>query len=372
MQPGPAADVQPGLAAGYPPFWRLHPILCSSAMSNRRPSSPSLMADSSTQEPRRSPRGHSRGDVPPAADAADDSRAGATAGRAGNVATAGGRAGNVVAAAARNPPAGARNRGTKYHKDEIEALLDLMEDNLPIGPQEWDDVTEAHADRFLLKNRDSQSLRRKFNELVNSKKPTGDPNCPPHIRRAKMIQRQIITKSDSGGGSLNDDDLGIGDDNEQDIIDPRIDPRNLLTALENTSTTSETNGNATSEANGNATSATNGNATATLRSMVTPRRRHESGSSGGSFMDLMVANMMERQQFELREREERRLEREQEREERREERKAEQEGRKAEQEERRLERAQQHQQMMMMMMAFRGGRMNNRDGSRGVEQGELD
>ena len=143
------------------------------------------MADSSTQEPRRSPRGHSRGDVPPAADAADDSRAGATAGRAGNVATAGGRAGNVVAAAARNPPAGARNRGTKYHKDEIEAFLDLMEDNLPIGPQEWDDVTEAHADRFLLKNRDSQSLRRKFNELVNSKKPTGDPNCPPHIRRAK-------------------------------------------------------------------------------------------------------------------------------------------------------------------------------------------
>jgi hypothetical protein len=154
-------------------------------------------------------------------------RAGATAGCTGTA----GHAGTVVVVpAARNPPAGACNRGTKYHRDEIDAFLNLMEDNLPIGPQEWDEVTEFHAERFLLRNRDSQSLRQKFNELVNSKKPTGDPNCPPHIRRAKLIQKRIIAKLDSGGGSLNDDDLGIVDN------DKEIDPRNLLPALENTTT----------------------------------------------------------------------------------------------------------------------------------------
>jgi hypothetical protein len=66
---------------------------------------------------------------------------------------------------------------------------------------------------------------------VNSKKPTGDPNCPPHIRRAKLIQKSIIAKSDSGGGSLNNDDLGIVDDDKEN------DPQNLLPALENTTTT---------------------------------------------------------------------------------------------------------------------------------------
>jgi hypothetical protein len=191
----------------------------------------------------RSPLGHSRGDVPPAVGAAGDaaalagivaappvgiaapaySRAGATAGRTGTA----GRAGNVVlVAAACSPPTGARNCGAKYHRDKSKDFLDLMEDNLPIGPQEWDDVTEAHADRFCLKNRDSQLLCQKFNELVNSKKPTGDPNSPPHIRQAKLIQKRIIAKSDSGGGSLNNNDLGIVDN------DKEIDPQNLLPALE--------------------------------------------------------------------------------------------------------------------------------------------
>jgi hypothetical protein len=283
------------------------------------------------------------------------SRAGATTGRTG---TAGCAGTVVILATARNPPARARIRGAKYHRDEIKAFLDLMEDNLPIGPQEWDDATEARADRFLFKNRDSQLLRRKFNELVNSKKPTGDPNCPPHIRRAKLIQKRIIAKSDSGGGSLNNDDLGIVDDNEE------IDLQNLLPALENTTTTS-----AAALENSTTTSDTNGNVTATLRSMVTSRRRNESGSSVGSVMDMMVANMMEQRQLEFCERERQEQLREQAFNERREERKLEQEERRLDREEHRLDRAQQHQQTMMMMMAAFGGRMKNQESSRGGEEG---
>jgi hypothetical protein len=227
------------------------------------------------------------------------------------------------AAASARPPAGSRNRGSKYHMDEIESFLDLLEDNLPIGPQEWEDVTEVHNNKFVNKNRDSQSLCRKFNEFVNSKKPTGDPTCPGHIRRAKRIHVMIIDKSDSGGNVLNNDELGFDDNNEDGDEDtPLVPPQNLFPAT------------------------TDNNLTGTVRSMVTPRgsRRSESGNSSGniaSVLDVMVANMVERPNIEARQREESLRDRREEREERREERKAEQEQRreemKAEQEQRREE-----------------------------------
>jgi hypothetical protein len=44
-------------------------------MSYRRPSSPSLMGESSTNKPRRPPHRNSRGDVPPAVGAPDDAAA---------------------------------------------------------------------------------------------------------------------------------------------------------------------------------------------------------------------------------------------------------------------------------------------------------
>jgi flagellar biosynthesis GTPase FlhF len=216
------------------------------------------------------------------------------------------------------------------------------------------------------------SLRRKFNEFVNSKKPTGDPHCPPHIKQAKEIHKMIIAKSDSGSGLLNDEELAF---NEEDA--PLIEPQNLLPALDNTTTTSET---APSE-----------NATVSIRPMVTPCRQfgsgHSLGSNVGSLVDIMVTSMIEQQQLEARqreeqysereeqhrEREERREELQQEREERREERKAEQEERRsrqqAEQEEHMLDRAQQQaqqlaqqqQQTMLMMLVFGAKKKNTRE-----------
>jgi hypothetical protein len=340
------------------------------AMSTRGPGSPSSLRDSF--EPRRSPRRQDAGSgrpsaedaVPaPAAIAATNHRS--TAGRsitAAAAAAAGSRpitaaaAGRAViaaaagrAATARNPPVAvmARSRGLKYNKDEIEAFLDIMEDHLPIGPQEWEDVTEAHNDRFPMKNRDKDSLRRKFNEFVNSKKPTGDPQCPPHIRKAKLIARMIIAKSDSSAGVLNDEELAFGGDDDDNYDDDGgIEPQNLLPTLNTT------------------TMASMETATVPTRSMVTPRRRNEYGSSSAgsniaSLVDIMAANMMERQQSEIRLREEQLREREErlrDREERynreREEREERREERRADQEDRRLDRAQLQQQTMMMMMAF--------------------
>jgi hypothetical protein len=317
-----AAEADAALARQYripPPAAGAHP----SARAAEADAAPAGTATTNaTAAASRAAAGRGRAVAPTAG------RAGApAAGHAGAPAAGRAAAGRTARPPAR-PPAGLRNRGSKYLQEEIDSFLNLLEDNLPIGPQEWDDVTEAHNNIFVSKNRDSSSLRRKFNEFVQSKKPTGNPICPPHIIRAKEIYKMILAKSESGGTVLEDEEIGfdVGDDdnlNEEDADTTSVfEPQNLLPALERTTTR-------------------NNSTTVTMRSMVTPRsRRTELGNSSSghvsSLMDIMVANMMERQQIEAREREERREER------------------KMEQEERRLDRAQQQQQMMMMMMAFGG------------------
>ena len=88
---------------------------------------------------------------------------------------------DVVVVRADAAPVPARIRRSNYAQEETDNLLDLLEDHLPIGQKEWIAVAAAHADRFPGKNRDYNALRRKYNEFVNCKKPTGDPDCPEHI-----------------------------------------------------------------------------------------------------------------------------------------------------------------------------------------------
>ena len=54
--------------------------------------------------------------------------------------------------------------------------------------------------------RNKESLKRKFRTLFITKIPTGDPNCPPEIRRAKNLYELIKKKSE----------LSEGDDDEED------------------------------------------------------------------------------------------------------------------------------------------------------------
>ena len=42
---------------------------------------------------------------------------------------------------------------------------------------------------------DFLGTRKKFNALVSVKKPTGDPNCPPNVKRAKRLNTKIQDKS---------------------------------------------------------------------------------------------------------------------------------------------------------------------------------
>ncbi|RHY92344.1 hypothetical protein DYB37_011625 [Aphanomyces astaci] len=76
----------------------------------------------------------------------------------------------------------------------IDLLLDTTLDVLPLGKNGWEKV-EIHFNRLaqtkLLPVRDVDAFKRKFILLKNHVKPTGDPECPVEVKRAKRIQREI-------------------------------------------------------------------------------------------------------------------------------------------------------------------------------------
>lgn len=51
---------------------------------------------------------------------------------------------------------------------------------------------ELHATEQDSPTQDIEYLNLKFNQLYNSKKPTGDPPCPPNVPLAKNIARDIL------------------------------------------------------------------------------------------------------------------------------------------------------------------------------------
>jgi hypothetical protein len=108
--------------------------------------------------------------------------------------------------------------GPRFSIDELETMLTCIETVLPIGPEEWEMVADTHSLDFPAHNREASSLRRKFQSLYNQNVPTGDPSCPPHVRRAKRLRYKIEERADSsnmvGGGG--DADLGFDDEEEQD------------------------------------------------------------------------------------------------------------------------------------------------------------
>lgn len=64
------------------------------------------------------------------------------------------------------------------------------------------------------------SLRTKYKTLRNSKKPTGDPDCPIEVKRAKRAERDIQNKM---GVEDFDDDSHQSDDDEDDLSDDNDD-----------------------------------------------------------------------------------------------------------------------------------------------------
>jgi hypothetical protein len=72
-------------------------------------------------------------------------------------------------------------------------MFDVVEEILPFGANQW----EAAAVHFNVQlpihftPRTAESMKTKYNKFKAVQKPTGDPDCPPNVRRAKRIQYAI-------------------------------------------------------------------------------------------------------------------------------------------------------------------------------------
>jgi hypothetical protein len=108
-----------------------------------------------------------------------------------------------------------KSRGMGFSKQELFALLDVIEEHLPVAQNDWDLVEADHTAMYPDSLRTRDSLKRKFVSLYRSKVPTGDPKCPPEVRRAKFILEEIKKKVDLSEG---EEGLDVGDEEEEDAI----------------------------------------------------------------------------------------------------------------------------------------------------------
>ena len=90
-------------------------------------------------------------------------------------------------------PQGQGRRGFKFTVQEMESMLEVIDDIVPIGNPDWERVWDRHNARYPIKEWTAESLWRKFQTLVKKKMKTGDPNCPPHICHAKRIDLSLFT-----------------------------------------------------------------------------------------------------------------------------------------------------------------------------------
>ena len=105
-------------------------------------------------------------------------------------------------------------RGKNYSQSNIEKMLDLIEESNPCGIDEWDQIASTFNSHFGNgENRSGDDLRNKFKALKNVRKPTGDPDIPPNVLRAKNAQKDIESRMciQTLGGDKSDDDNDSAD-----------------------------------------------------------------------------------------------------------------------------------------------------------------
>ncbi|KAG1692921.1 hypothetical protein DVH05_024245 [Phytophthora capsici] len=86
-----------------------------------------------------------------------------------------------------------KTKGKTYTKSELMRLLDVVEELLPFGAEQWQNVASQFNTHIPSgwTEREGDSLKRKFQKLVRVPKPSGDGVCPEEVQRAKRLQYNI-------------------------------------------------------------------------------------------------------------------------------------------------------------------------------------
>ena len=99
-----------------------------------------------------------------------------------------------------------RTKGCKgWREDEYDKLLDVVEKIVPTGSKQWELVAESHYKNGF-SGRSGESLKKRFEQLCFTTKPTGSAFIPRIIARAKDIKEAICREEVIGYSMANDSD----------------------------------------------------------------------------------------------------------------------------------------------------------------------
>ncbi|KAE9013191.1 hypothetical protein PR003_g15915 [Phytophthora rubi] len=118
-----------------------------------------------------------------------------------------------------------------YKISEINRLLTIVEEHLPLGEDEWARVaTDYNLSRSRgWVERDLDSLRRKVKALYSMRKPTGTAEVPQHVQKSKEVKRAIDDKAnvvEMDDDADEDQDEDLADSEDELFVEPdfRFDP----------------------------------------------------------------------------------------------------------------------------------------------------
>jgi len=112
-----------------------------------------------------------------------------------------------------------KNRGRKkgakkWTEGEHDVLLSSIEDNLPTGKLQWEDVaTDLTIDGY---NRTWEACKKRFEKLFSTPKPTGSAEVPRHVVRSLILKDKIEAKEYMGHAGRNDS--ASSDDSDVEIL----------------------------------------------------------------------------------------------------------------------------------------------------------
>ncbi|KAJ7195966.1 hypothetical protein GGX14DRAFT_323982, partial [Mycena pura] len=95
---------------------------------------------------------------------------------------------------------------SNYSSKDVTALLDLVEEHLPLGGKRWKTIGKEFnkwARSASRPERQEKALENKYKSLLKTKKPTGDAERPPTVKRALEIENLILERA--GARNLSDD-----------------------------------------------------------------------------------------------------------------------------------------------------------------------
>ncbi|KAF8162160.1 hypothetical protein K438DRAFT_2070138 [Mycena galopus ATCC 62051] len=115
-----------------------------------------------------------------------------------------------------------------YNKVDKGMLFDTVEELLPTGEKGWklvEGVYNAKAMSVGQSERAGSSLKTKYQLYTKQKKPTGEGECPPEVKRTHEIEDLINTKAgtrdlDDDSELENDDDNDTNDSDVPKVVEP--------------------------------------------------------------------------------------------------------------------------------------------------------